>query len=89
MARAGFKAGAVQAVDEAVQRGMVGVLVPSDRAGAGGDGVRAGGEGRSIQRPNAHPRSPLRYGDRRPRRLHRGQGRRPLSRRRRPVCTAA
>ncbi|XP_064992348.1 S-type anion channel SLAH1-like isoform X2 [Musa acuminata AAA Group] len=75
----GLAACSVQEVDEAVQRCMVGVLLPADGAGAGGHRVRTGGGGKRLQRPHARPRRPLRAGHRRPHRLHRDQGRRPPS----------
>lgn len=54
---AGDEADTVQEVDEEVQRGMVGILVPIDSTGLGIVGVCAGGEGRV--RPCAHARPVL------------------------------
>jgi len=57
---AGFPSGVVQARDAAVQRGVVGLLLPSERAGAGVRRVRAGGAAGGGQRAHAGARRAVR-----------------------------
>lgn len=86
---AGVEAGAVPEGDAAVQPGVVVVLVSLDDAGPGGDGVRAGGEGRRRRRPHALPLRSLCSRHLRARRLHRLEDRRSFPQRRRPLRAAA
>ncbi|CAM0144439.1 unnamed protein product [Urochloa decumbens] len=74
--------GSVPACDASVQRGMVGLLVPADGAGAGVSGVRAGGAAGGGERAHAGARRALRRRHPRAHALHRPPHPRPAAPRR-------